>query len=439
MEKRHRALLRSRLPDLATDIDTDLVCQKLISKRIFQPHHVEEFLSKSSKMARNQALLMDLETRGPNAFHAFVESLVEANQVYLAELLGYIRPTIRTETGSKTFTSKLSAFVVKAPWPAPGSPGDLSTDKMTSSPDSSSYRNLNDTEKVYRMSAQPRGHAVIINNKNFRTRKTRKGTDIDRNNLKNVFRQLYFNVTVYEDLTSRAIMQCLRALSRRSHLPYDCLIVAILSHGELDVVYGTDDEVVAITDLVDLFNPKRCPTLAGKPKLFFVQACRGDKFDEGVDDTDSTMVTSSDQAGGTVDSIAQGLHKMDLEDSSTSSGYKLPTQSDVLLAYATVPGFVSWRNADRGSWFVQALTEVFLRSAHSQDLLSMMTEVNNLVARAFESDSGRYKQMPAPQTMLTKKLFFFPGYSEDLPDDRKGVEEETSFDFTESESDEEGN
>ena len=40
-------------------------------------------------MKKNQALLMDLETRGPKAFNAFIESLIEAGQDNLAKLLGY--------------------------------------------------------------------------------------------------------------------------------------------------------------------------------------------------------------------------------------------------------------------------------------------------------------------------------------------------------------
>ena len=44
----------------------------------------------------------------------------------------------------------------------------------------------------------------------------------------------------------------------------------ILSHGEEGTVYGTDGPV-EIKDLVEPFKGHRCQSLAGKPKLFFIQ------------------------------------------------------------------------------------------------------------------------------------------------------------------------
>ena len=79
----------------------------------------------------------------------------------------------------------------------------------------------------------------------------------------------------------------------------------------------------------------------------------------------------------------------------------------MLVAYSTVPGYVSWNNLAKGSWFVQAIADVFSDYAHTEDVVSMLIRVNNKVAREFES-FNRKKQMPAPVIMLTKKVFFFP-------------------------------
>jgi len=59
---------------------------------------------------------------------------------------------------------------------------------------------------------------------------------------------------------------------------YASMALCILSHGGDGVIYGTDWERVRMNDLKYSFNHKQCPELSGKPKLFVVQACRGEKY-----------------------------------------------------------------------------------------------------------------------------------------------------------------
>lgn len=129
--------------------------------------------------------------------------------------------------------------------------------------------------------------------------------------------------------------------------------------------------------------------------LFPYQACRGDDFDKGTDVPDS----------GTAD-LARYLDQDVIDGSDFQS---LPAQADMLIAYATTPGYVSWRNSEAGSWFINAIDEVFRNLAYQQDLCSMMIEVNKVVARDFEA-SGHHRQMPSPVMQLLRKLYFRPGY-----------------------------
>ena len=95
-------------------------------------------------------------------------------------------------------------------------------------------------------------------------------------------------------------------------------------------------------------------------------------------------------------------------DSGGSPAALVPAEADFLLAYSTVPGFVSWRNSEKGSWFVQALCEIFMTYAGQEDLVSMLIRVNGKVAREFQSYKQK-KQVPSPVVRLTKKVYFFPG------------------------------
>ena len=74
-------------------------------------------------------------------------------------------------------------------------------------------------------------------------------------------------------------------MAKSDHSKADCFACAILSHGDEvhvvddnnpgvhvreDLVYATD-QIVLTTELVSMFIDKKCKTLEGKPKLFFMQ------------------------------------------------------------------------------------------------------------------------------------------------------------------------
>ena len=48
-------------------------------------------------------------------------------------------------------------------------------------------------------------------------------------------------------------------------------------------IYGVNGRFLEIKDLTSCFKAVRCPSLAGKPKLFFLQACQGRAKQQGKD------------------------------------------------------------------------------------------------------------------------------------------------------------
>ena len=48
----------------------------------------------------------------------------------------------------------------------------------------------------------------------------------------------------------------------------------------------------------------------------------------------------------------------------------------MLIAYATVPGYVANRDIYRGSWFVESICKVFAGQAAEKDIREMMDEVS---------------------------------------------------------------
>jgi len=263
--------------------------------------------------------------------------------------------------------------------------------RATSQPNHAAMPVDRDSE-IYNMNHRRRGIAIVFNHKNFDQRlglKVRNGTDTDRDNLRMTLRQLDFDVRIYNDLPYKEMENILEELSRDNHSDADCIFVAVLSHGELGILYASDQPFKP-DRLWSHFNAEKCPTLAGKPKLFFVQACQGDQLDAGMH-LKKVAYTETD---------------------SNAMSYKIPSHADFLIAYSTIPGFYSWRNTTAGSWFIQSVCRVLQEHGTEKDLLSNMTRVARKVAFDFQSNTpGDYamhekKQIPCITSMLTRDVYF---------------------------------
>ncbi|CAI9543544.1 unnamed protein product [Staurois parvus] len=240
----------------------------------------------------------------------------------------------------------------------------------------------------YRTDYPEMGVCVIVNNKNFHpsTRMgMRNGTDLDAQKLQGTFKSLGYKVLVYNDLKCSDIYELLKKAAEDDHSKRSSFVCALLSHGEDSLLYGVDD-AMPVKRLTSLFRGDRCKTLVGKPKLFFIQACRGTELDSGVE---------TDSGGG-----------------SQEETHRIPVEADFLYAYSTVPGYYSWRNTVNGSWFIQSLCEMLKLHHRQLELIQILTCVNHMVALEFESCSTQMdfhakKQIPCVVSMLTK-AFYFP-------------------------------
>ncbi|ELT92962.1 hypothetical protein CAPTEDRAFT_224953 [Capitella teleta] len=265
---------------------------------------------------------------------------------------------------------------------------------MTSSPSS-----LPALER-YNFSHPNRGRCIIINQRNFHKALTgqndREGTDVDAEACESAFLSLGFDVTRHDNLNQTELSMTMSQASKEDHSKNDCFVCVILSHGEDGVIYATNG-TTKIESLVSRFKGNDCPSLAGKPKLFFIQACRGRRFDFGAELPDKSV----DELDAVIDDSPKVI--------------RIPTEADFLMAYSVVPGHFSWRNNVDGSWFIQALVRVIREHGDKMEIMSMMTLVNRIVAYDFESCTdddftSNMKQVPSIVSMLTKQVFFEPKY-----------------------------
>ena len=171
-----------------------------------------------------------------------------------------------------------------------------------------------------------------------------------------------------------------------------------MTHGERDGKIHASDETFLVHDLYFPFIGHNCESLIGKPKLFFVQACRGDMVDPGAIFVPTTRARITKYTDA-------------VDTASIPQSFVTPSLADVLIMYSTAEGYYSFRNQQDGSWFIQALCDE-LRDNTKEDLLTILTGVNRRVAFAkqsffpYDHDLDAMKQMPNLMIMLTKTFFF---------------------------------
>ncbi|EPY77216.1 caspase-8 [Camelus ferus] len=253
--------------------------------------------------------------------------------------------------------------------------------------------------EVYRMESKPRGYCLIFNNYDFSVArkdvpklhsiKNRNGTDLDAEALSKTFSDLHFKVVEFKDSTAKDIFENLQQYQGLDHTDKDCFICCILSHGDKGIVYGSDGQEASIYELTSYFTGSKCPSLLGKPKIFFIQACQGDKYQKGI-----AIETDSEQKEAYLEM-----------DSSLQKRY-IPDEADFLLGMATVNNCVSYRSTVEGTWYIQSLCQSLReRCPRGEDILTILTKVNFEVSNK-DDKKNMGKQMPQPTFTLRKKLFF---------------------------------
>ncbi|XP_057355746.1 caspase-9 isoform X2 [Manis pentadactyla] len=407
MDEADRQLLRRCRVRLVSELQVAALWDALLSRGLFTLAMIEDIQHAGCGSRSDQArqLIIDLETRGSQALPLFISCLEDTGQDMLASLL---RTSGQAEKQGPEAIRPLD-LRPGVPRPMGTEREELTVKQEPAKPTPGGQLSRENVDLSYVLNVDPCGLCLIINNVNFSLNSglsPRTGSNIDCEKLQRCFSSLHFMVEVEYDLTAQQMVQAFVELARQDHSTLDCCVVVILSHGceashrQLPgAVYGTDGCSVSIEKIVKIFNGAHCPSLGGKPKLFFIQACGGEQKDPGfeVASTSSEDRTPGEDTESDSVPFPEGPGTSDEPDARSS----LPTPSDILVSYSTFPGFVSWRETKRGSWYIETLVSVLEQWAHSEDLQTLLLRVANAV-----SQKRIYKQMPGCFNFLRKKLFF---------------------------------
>ena len=289
-------------------------------------------------------------------------------------------------------------------------------------PQRAPHIDLQNFEKVYKMDSQPKGLAIIINIKSYKFKMTRHGSEKDVTKLKALFENIGFDTVCNpKDYTAEEAKKFLNECAKETKYgSCDCIAVILMSHGDESGLIFHDGQVVSVQELVQCVETSSL--YLDKPKLFFIQSCRGKKkatghstvrhvLTEASIDQDLMHSTESHDGVAVTDSVplsSEGDENDALPTAHVMVEADIPKGADILLSYSTMQGYTSFRSSIHGTWYVLTLVETFAQHAWEEDVLSLLTLVNYKVARAHTS--AGWRQVPCPQSTLRKKLYLLPGY-----------------------------
>ncbi|KAG7333773.1 hypothetical protein KOW79_002180 [Hemibagrus wyckioides] len=248
----------------------------------------------------------------------------------------------------------------------------------------------NDSPMEYKMNHKNRGKAIIFNQENFKGDSNKRlGTNKDRDNLRESFQALGFEVNDYNDKSKKEVLHELHKAANTDHTDDDCFVCIFLTHGDEGQISAYDD-MISIKEISDFFRGDQCKSLIGKPKIFIFQACAGKKYEDPV----------TGMVGGDNDD------KDEVEEAANI--YTIPAGADFLMCYSSAVGFYSIRNPQLGSYYIQDLCETLQQHGSTLEFTELLTLVNLKVSQRdmYPEDGEKKKQMPCFTSMLTKKLYF---------------------------------
>ncbi|XP_070768232.1 caspase-2 isoform X3 [Enoplosus armatus] len=434
MLERDSRALRRRSAILCKQLVVDeLLIQSLQADDILTESMAEGIMAEQTSQKRSWRLLLLLPKRGPRAFSSFCSALRETEQQHLCDLLTQSPEKDGKETHVERFmdsslplptqegiaakrarTHESMEFSLDADSP-------INTPVLPCTPDF--Y--LSHCQQSYRMNSSPRGFALVISNVTFDPCAApdldpRKGGEVDDEVLRKVFTELDYLVTVNRDLTAQSMRTCIEKFSRRpEHRTMDSCVVCLLSHGVEGAIYGTDGQLLQLDWVFEAFDNAHCPLLQNKPKLFFIQACRGEEMDCGVEQIDGPARTCSPSceqrdAGREGQGDANSRQRGDMG----QPRIKLPQRSDMICGFASLKGqricTAAMRNTKRGSWFIQELNTSLRLHARDTHLADIMVQVNGRIKEREGYAPGtahhRCKEMSEFTSSLCKDLYLFPKY-----------------------------
>ena len=249
---------------------------------------------------------------------------------------------------------------------------------------------LLDSDKYYPINTTgKRGVCVIVNV--YRDNSCRDVLPIQL-----LFEDLNYEVITFDNVKMNEFISSVtdHVYRRISDLKSDSFILILSSHGDEENIYFVDGKLNR-ESIIKYFLNDYCPYLAGKPKLFFFQNCRGKEgfFMEDLSNMESVMADAQ-------------LNHLKTRKISHVSDHQL----DIARFYASTRGMAAYRDHN-GTFFLQCLIEILKDPKKKRQSLNDIQP--ELCHKVYEKAQTLFKesdqiggQIPQLETTLLKRYYF---------------------------------
>ena len=224
-----------------------------------------------------------------------------------------------------------------------------------------------ETVKCY---PQARGLAVVIANEtSLEAQEQLHGAPEDLIRMKATFTRLKFVTITMLNTSAKEIEDIVKAIARFKNYPpsYRRIAFTFSGHGNNGYIH-TQTGKVSLEEITTLLQPVHAPHLASIPKLFFIDACRGNFHDPGV--------------------VSRGSATEQLR----------PSCGNVLVAYSTLPQCKAFEiSGDGGVWMKEVAEKLCTVRKSISDVL---IEVNKELLKKYK-DPCYQKYLQQPMVVLT--------------------------------------
>lgn len=265
------------------------------------------------------------------------------------------------------------------------------------------YERISTEERDHIYSIKPREErtrlALIICNVKFEHCTLRNGAECDVDGMEKLLEGLGYKVVKKTNLTVQEMRETMKDFAaEEKHMTSDSTFLVFMSHGQRDVICGTDSQeskegainALHVDEIFSTFNNKNCRVLRDKPKIIIIQACRGSERSLALV-SDSTCAPPSD--------VEENLEDDAMEHDAMRM---LQKETDFICFCSTTPDTVSWRDPTKGSLFILRLIEQIKKDAHRFSIEDIFRNV--------QFSFKNKVQMPTQERKtLLKKFYLFPG------------------------------